>query len=190
MHVILATEIWGRTPHVDSMAARIEPFVDGVSIIDPYDGADPEFLNESDAHENFLKICGHRQYAESVRQTLLEKTTAPAFLIGFSAGAGAVWAAATEKNFGLAKGAICFYGSAIRNMTGRQPSIPVELIFPEHEPHFDVRNVIKALEHTPRVTCRTTPQEHGFMNPLSPNYDAQAYEYWMDWIKKRLIAFI
>lgn len=188
MHVILATEIWGRTPHVDSMAARIEPFVDGVSIIEPYDGADPEFLNESNAYENFLKICGHRQYAERVRQALLEQTTAPAFLIGFSAGAGAVWAAATEKNAGLAKGAICFYGSAIRNMADLRPTIPVDLIFPEHEPHFDVDGVIKALECTPQVTCRTSPHRHGFMNPLSPNYDARAYEYWMEWIEQRLKA--
>jgi len=187
MHAIIATEIWGRTSHVEAMAARLGPLADGIIIVDPYDGQDPGFTSEEQAYACFKEVCGHSRFAEQVGRTLFEQN-GPVVLLGFSAGAGAVWAAVTQEKAENAKGAICFYGSSIRNMLELQPKVPVDLIFPEHEPHFDVRATIDALGKKPLATCHTSPHGHGFMNPLSPSYDARAYETWMDWIEKRLAA--
>ncbi len=54
-----------------------------------------------------------------------------------------------------------------------QPTFEVEFIFPSHEPHFDVDEIIQKLVTIPRVSCRKASGEHGFMNELSRNYNAE-----------------
>lgn len=188
MHIILATEIWGRTSHVNQMVTEFEKYSTAVTVVDPYDGIDPAFTSENAAYARFVKECGHTLFAERVSQVLLS-STAPTCLVGFSAGAGAVWSSICAENVGLAKGAVCLYGSSIRNMTEFDPKVPVELIFPEHEPHFSVREVVRALRNIRMATCHTTPFGHGFMNPLSKNYNEDAYHLWLQWIIEKITLF-
>ncbi|QGY40561.1 dienelactone hydrolase [Pseudodesulfovibrio cashew] len=188
MRIMLVTEIWGRTPHVERLAAGLGHAANRVSIIDPYGGYDPAFPSEEAAYDTFIGRCGHAAYAERVSEALAEADS-PVCLVGFSAGAGAVWAAVCGDNAGRACGAIGVYGSAIRSMTDLDPKVPIELIFPEIEPHFDVAALVRSLRGKPNVSCRTVPQGHGFMNPLSVNYDEAACEQWAAWIAQRAMMF-
>ena len=188
MHILIATEIWGRTPHTDGLAQSLCPAEGRVTVVDPYDGADPGFRDEDEAYAAFLDRCGHEEYGRRVRRALLE-IAEPVFLAGFSAGAGAVWSAACARDTGRAVHAACFYGSAIRTMTGLTPRIPVDLIFPDHEPHFDVIRLADELAGKPLARCHVIPQAHGFMNPLSANHDVAAARHWTDWLKRRIASF-
>ena len=185
MHVLIATEIWGRTPHIEKLAGTLESAADAVTVIDPYSGTDPGFRDEDQAYAAFLELCGHEKYARRVRQAL-HKAVQPVFLAGFSAGAGAVWSAVCAQDTGHARYAACFYGSGIRTMTERVPRVPVDMIFPGHEPHFDVLALADTLREKPLIRCRMVPQGHGFMNPLSVRYDKEAARHWTAWLQQKI----
>ena len=180
MEIILATEIWGRTPHTDALADRLRPHAEKVTVTDPYDGRDPHFSSEEQAYAAYLDHGGLEPHARRITALALEGSH-PAFLIGFSAGAGAVWATACTEDVPILH-TCCFYGSAIRTMADRTPFSPVDLIFPDSEPHFDVNALAAELEDKPLTTCHRADAGHGFMNPLSRNHDETANRHWTDWL--------
>lgn len=187
MHLLIATDIWGRTAHVDNWAAELGGHASGVTIVDPYDGADPGFGHRDAAFDGYMAACGHDGYAERVSRAL-SVLRDPAFLVGFSAGAGAVWNACVSGHAGRAREAVCFYGSHIRTMAHLPPAIPVALVFPIFETGFDVADLVVRLSELPLTTCRIEPQGHGFMNPLSDEYDAEACAAWTSRLADRLTA--
>ncbi|BCS87966.1 dienelactone hydrolase family protein [Pseudodesulfovibrio sediminis] len=187
MQILLATEIWGRTSHVDEMVRVLERCSHTVTVIDPYAGSDPAFVSEEEAYSRYQEVCGHGEYARRVAQAL-ERAAGPVCLVGFSAGAGAVWSAVTEAKVGPAVGAIGFYGSSIRTMMQRIPHIPVTLIFPCHEAHFDVGGVVEVLQDLPETACHVVPYGHGFMNPLSDNYSAKGHALWTRWLLEQIAS--
>lgn len=187
MHTLLATEIWGRTPYVEALAQLLLPFAGHVTIVDPYAGTDPGFQNEDEAYAAYLEQCGHREYGRRVQQ-ILHRAREPIFLVGFSAGAAAVWSAICTRDTANAKYAACFYGSGIRTMADQIPRVPVDLVFPEHEPHFDVAALASLLSQMPLAQCHMVPEEHGFMNPQSAGYDEAAARHWTAWLKRRIAA--
>nr|WP_321513780.1 dienelactone hydrolase family protein [uncultured Pseudodesulfovibrio sp.] len=189
MQIILVTEIWGRTAHVDLMAEAFDRASHAVTVIDPYDGHDRKFGNEQEAYAAFITQCGHDEYARRVCHAVSEAQE-PVYLIGFSAGAGAVWQAVCQEQAHTIPGALCFYGSSIRTMLDAVPTVPVELIFPDHESHFDVQCVVQSLQGKPMTKCHVVPYGHGFMNPLSENYDGEGYERWFHWILDRIKSSI
>ena len=180
MEIILATEIWGRTPHTDALADLLRPHAGKVTVTDPFDGRDPHFTTEEQAYAAYLGRGGLDPYARRVTD-LAREATHPALLIGFSAGAGAVWAAVCAQGVPMLR-ACCFYGSSIRTMADRVPTAPVDLIFPDSEPHFDVNALAAELETKPLATCHRADAGHGFMNPLSANHDETATRLWTDWL--------
>jgi dienelactone hydrolase len=180
VEIILATEIWGRTPHTDTLADLLRPHADRVTVADPYDGCDPHFSSEEQAYAAYLDHGGLTPYARRVK-ALAKQAAPPVLLIGFSAGAGAAWAVVCTKDLPILR-AVCFYGSAIRTMTDRIPRSPVDLIFPNHEPHFDVDELAATIQARPLTTCHRADAGHGFMNPLSENHDETASRYWTDWL--------
>jgi dienelactone hydrolase len=180
VEIILATEIWGRTPHTDILADRLRTHAEKVTVADPFDGRDPRFTTEEQAYAAYLARGGLAPYARRVA-ALAREAASPVLLAGFSAGAGAAWAAVCAEDVPVLH-ACCFYGSAIRTMTERVPRAPVDLIFPAHEPHFDVDALVSALKAKPLVTCHRADAGHGFMNPLSGNHDETASRRWTDWL--------
>lgn len=188
MQLIIVTEIWGRTRHVDALGKALGPVCGNVLLVDPYDGKNPCFGSERQAYAAFTERCGHLEYARRVEQAL--PADEKVFLLGFSAGAGAVWSALGCSNAANIGGAMCFYGSSIRNMVDEAArsvfSCQVELIFPEYEPHFDVQALISKLRAYSGVTCQTVPFGHGFMNPLSQNYDERGCNSWIKRVSERL----
>lgn len=185
MHIIIATEIWGKTPHVDAMVASFEEIASKVTVVDPYDGADPAFASEEAAHACYKEQCGDAVYAQRVAKTIAEAAE-PVCLLGFSAGAGAVWTAASNSSVDTVKAAVCFYSSSIHTMTDYVPKVPVEFVFAKEEPHYDVENVARSLQDIKNVQCYITPFEHGFLNPASAQYDSEVYFFWLQWIKDQL----
>lgn len=185
MHIIFATEIWGKTPYVDGMVSFFEDIATKITVVDPYDGTDPAFTSEEDAYARYVSECGHDRYARKVIEAA-QQTTEPACLIGFSAGAGAVWSAACADNVGAVVGAICFYGSPIRNMMDYTPKVPVDLVFSDKEKSFEVEPVARELQDLPLAQCYITPFAHGFVNPLSANFHKEACQFWLQWIKDQL----
>lgn len=188
MHIILATEIWGRTPHMNALAERLRPCAAAVVVVDPYDGADPDFGSEQDAYAAYCKQCGHEAFAARVAQAL-ERVGGDTVMVGFSAGATAVWSVLCAAA-GTVRGGVGFYGSGIRTMLDKTPTVPVELVFPAHEEHFEVGAVVDSLSAWPTVHCHMVPQGHGFMNPLSANFDPSAHEAWTAWLLRRVAAFV
>ncbi|EGB15616.1 hypothetical protein DND132_2413 [Pseudodesulfovibrio mercurii] len=185
MDILLATEIWGRTPHVDELADRLRPHARRIAVADPYDGRDPHFPDEDTAYAAYLDRGGLEPYARRVLD-LVNTAARPTLLVGFSAGAGAAWAAVCTRGTPLLH-ACCFYGSAIRTMTHMTPRAPVDLIFPNAEPHFDVAALAATLAANPLVTCHRAEAGHGFMNPLSANHDQPARRHWTDWLVRLAI---
>lgn len=64
----------------------------------------------------------------------------------------------------------------------------IELFFPEEEPHFDVVELMARLSRREGVVCHQTRYLHGFMNPLSVNFDAKAYAEYLLVLEDRLRA--
>lgn len=187
MHIVYATEIWGRTPHADVMAETLGHMAGTVTVVDPYDGENPAFASEEAAYSAYKSRCGHAEFARRVIHAASEAAE-PVCLVGFSAGAGAVWAAACTIDGGNTLAAFCFYGSSIREMTNLTPSVPVELVFPDHESHFDVHALALDLDGNKGTKCHMTPYGHGFMNPLSTNFDKGGCTVWTHWLKQRVAS--
>ncbi|MCT4536422.1 dienelactone hydrolase family protein [Halodesulfovibrio sp.] len=185
MHIIIATDIWGKTPHLNAMAASFEEIASKVTIVDPYDGGDPEFASKDAAYAHYKEQCGDAAYVERVSQAVAEATESVC-LLGFSAGAGAVWSAVSGSSVGTVKAAVCFYSSSIHTMTDYLPKVPVEFVFAKEEPHYDVENVARTLQDIENVQSYITPFEHGFLNPASAQYDSEVYFFWLQWIKDQL----
>lgn len=186
MHIIFVTEIWGKTPHVDSMVSFYQETAESVTVVDPYDGTDPAFTSEEEAYQKYSAVCGHEAYAKRVVEAV-KQAQEPVYLVGFSAGAGAVWSACCAELSEHIHGALCFYGSSIRTMTDSTPKVPVELIFSDNEESFDVESVARKLQDYPLAQCYITPFAHGFMNPLSANFHQEAYNFWLTWIRDQLM---
>ena len=79
-------------------------------------------------------------------------------LIGFSVGASVIWEL-SDKFYNKKKiKAVCFYGSQIRYSLDINPTIEMDLIFPEYEPHFNIKNLFSQLSHKKNVNCKIKAQ--------------------------------
>lgn len=186
MHIILGTDTWGRTPHVNAMARSLAEIA-SVTVVDPYDSTNQQFASEEEAHARYLDVGGPDYFASCIGSAL-EESTEPTCLVGFSVGASAVWSTVSADNAGAARWALCFYDPAIRNMIELEPKTQVELIFASNEKQFDVEVVARDLQDKQNVQCYVTPFSHGFMNSAYDHFNQDVYEFWVDWIKKQFIA--
>lgn len=172
MDVIMVSDIFGVTEHVDTLARRIAP--EGrVRVLDPYGGRRRAFADEDAAYGAFLAECGHAGYARLVRGAL--DLADECVLVGFSAGAAAVWTA-LDGFCGPVRRFVGFYPSRVRDNPDIALSVPTILIFPAVERHFDVEALIVALAGHKTLTCVRTEYAHGFMNPLSQGFDPLGLE--------------
>jgi dienelactone hydrolase len=173
MQLVIATDIFGAQPEVLSQFGQLGS---DYLCVQPYDHQPPSFSDDHEAYQYFLAHGGLEAYSKKL-EDVLNAQTEPVFLLGFSAGAAACWAnlALEHLTIGLYVG---FYGGQIRQMTNLQPLYPTELIFAE-ETHFSVPGLMSALAHKANVKQSLAPYLHGFMNPLSKSYHAEAAElYW------------
>ncbi len=176
MGKVLVSDIFGRTKALEDLAGAIGSVVD---IIDPYGGQQMGFHTEQQAYEHFMAHIGIRKY-ENMLASRLADIPRVSILIGFSAGAAAIWGISetlTPEKIGRA---VCFYGSQIRHAIDIVPRIRIEHILPEMEPGFSIDELAAALFNKKNVTVHKTPYLHGFMNELSPNFSRTGYAAGLD----------
>lgn len=184
--LIVASDIFGRTPHLQGLADALGAALGGgAAIVAPHDGKPRTFANmfantfadEAEAHAAFLAAGGLPAYAARLADEL-RRAGQGATLLGFSAGGAAAWLAACDPCLPLPRLAVCLYAGQLRHHADLVPRCPCRLVFPVHEDHFDVAALAARLDGVPGVTTETAPCLHGFMNPLSRNFDAAGCREW------------
>ena len=187
MQIIIASDIFGRTPELEDFATDLSSNAIKTTIVDPYQGNNMEFKDEADAYAYFQKNIGMEQYKNIVFKNIEQNldSLSDLFLVGFSVGASAIWAI-SDKISNQAK-AICFYGSQIRSFLNIDPKIEIEFFFPEQEPHFDVTKLISKLSNRKNVKCYLAPYLHGFMNQKSDNFNKTGYNKYLQLLKTKMI---
>lgn len=144
-------------------------------MVDPHHGTRKDYPDEDHAYAAFQAAGGMDAYVERCLEKILAGP-APRYLLGFSAGASALWKALGQVPEGTAERAQLFYGGQIRHFPDCQPACPVHLVFPAREALFSVEELMMVLQGRPRVTMERTPFLHGFMNPLSRNFEPPGLE--------------
>ncbi|MFW6325092.1 MAG: dienelactone hydrolase family protein [Desulfovibrionales bacterium] len=171
-HVLVITDIFGRTKAIDSLADAFSSQGRPCRVIDPYTGERPDFPSEQEAYVGFLSRTGHSRYSGRVKREI-EATRDDCVVVGFSAGASCAWKALEGISSGRVRHFIGFYPGRIRKHLTVRPSCPATLIFPKMEDHFDVHAVILELTAIRGVECIRTGFLHGFMNPCSENHSPE-----------------
>lgn len=188
-HILIATDIFGYTSAIDQLKERLAPLCGAVHIIDPYGAKHMKFHDESEAYEAFTQLCGLENYAKACIKTLDALSNENVILIGFSMGASALWKALDGRKDVKIKSFFGFYSSQIRHFLDAKVHIPCTFVFPKYEKHFDVDAVIAQLLKHENITCLKTAYLHGFMNPLSLNYDAKGYREYCLLLEENIKAF-
>ncbi|MCK5312065.1 MAG: dienelactone hydrolase family protein, partial [Desulfobacteraceae bacterium] len=171
MQIIIASDIFGRTSGLEELAAGLSSNSRKTIMLDPYRGQYMDFINEKEAYAYFQKNIGIEQYKDTI-STIIKKTMNSfpndslknLLLIGFSVGASAIWGLSDKFSNNEKIKAVCFYGSQIRYSLNISPKIEMDLIFPEDEPHFNVKDLLTQLSCKKNVNCNVAPYLHGFMN--------------------------
>lgn len=184
MRLILVSDVFGNTPALCSLKNKLEAEV----IVEPYNGANFEFNDDTEAYSFFIKNVGLESYVSSLLN-VLKSSTEPTILIGFSIGASAIWKLPVGTNNNI-KMAYCFYGSQIRHATSISPAFNTHLVLPKSEPHFDVGKLKKELSNKHNVMTTQVEYLHGFMNYYSRNYNEIGYAQQVEFLQTRLSQFL
>ena len=183
MSILVVTDIFGLCRSTDKLFSYLKTYSSDVFIIEPYQGERYSFENENDAYKAFINKCGHDNYLDLTKESIARLK--PKYIIGFSAGASAVWRLSGLENTDC-EGMLGFYPTHIRNHLDITPKISMNLIFPFSEESFDVKRVSDHVSLSQNVTSELTSYNHGFMNQNSKAYSAKAYRYGINAIEKRL----
>ncbi|PKG39165.1 hypothetical protein [Psychromonas sp. Urea-02u-13] len=180
MLTIFVSDIFGQSLALQALADKIAPH--DILIIDPYAGQLINFENEQVAYDYFSDQVSLPSYAALV----LEKLNAinqPFNLIAFSVGGSATWLKSARLAETKVKKVFCFYSSQIRHHLTIQPNVPIELILPQHEKHFDINELASCLTNNKQITLARSLYAHGFMNQLSENFNQQGYDEYSDYLR-------
>lgn len=188
--LLVVTDIFGATPALQSALARLQadaaqqaggtPAVAlQIHICQPLSCMSGEavFANDQAAYQAFVQQGGLDSYLQQVNGALTDQQ--PDLLLGFSAGAAALWCALnhTGGTTGPHKALLC-YGGQIRQHHQSAPKVPVTCLWSD-ETHFDVVALQQQLRHYNNLRQLHWPQHHGFINPHSAGFDAvAAAEFW------------
>ncbi|MES2069403.1 MAG: hypothetical protein V4488_03580 [Pseudomonadota bacterium] len=167
MTVLIATDVFGITPAVHSLARSLGS---KCMLVSPFDDENNRYHSEQLAYQAFLAEGGVARYADKLRSILAEDRAGIQCAIGFSAGASALWLGSATPGFGRLHMLTLFYGSRIRDYAQLTPLCPVRLVFAEREPAFEPAALaaeLGARGHTVELAKNTA---HGFMNPYSGGF--------------------
>ncbi|EKO40244.1 MAG: dienelactone hydrolase-like enzyme [Solidesulfovibrio magneticus str. Maddingley MBC34] len=164
--LFIAADIYGLTPALRALAADLGGEAEFLS---PWPGEGSPHATEQASHAAFVAGPGLEAYAERI---VLAAAGEPVTLVGFSVGATAAWLFAAGQQCHPDSRLVLFYGSRIRHYLDLRPRCRVEAIFVEHEAAFDPRAVAAAIASETVRTVVVAGAAHGFMNALSPGYDA------------------
>lgn len=179
-HLLAVTDIFGKTRAFDDLIKAVSHQFASVEIVDPYDGDDRNFENEDDAHAGFQRQMGLTGYMRRVSDRLWGRQYLSQIILGFSAGASAVWAVSPNMAAFKKTRAICFYSSQIRHLLDIIPEIETDLYFAASETTYSVNDVIARLSGNRHVNCVKTDFLHGFMNERSGNFNQKGYARYLE----------
>ena len=192
MNIVFVADIFGLTDEFKDLCQQVTASLEKLlavkcqlHMIGPYQQQPSLFTSESAAYQYFIENITLAGYVKSLKEQLTE-ITGNKILVGFSIGGSAIWQLCANTRFKENLAAICFYSGQIRHMTKLTPNIPTRLIFPATESHFSITELRTALADKSSVTIEQTQYLHGFMNPLSSNFNQQAYQYYI----KRLAGLL
>lgn len=187
MRTIIATDIFGRNQFLLQFIQDCQLPADTL-IVDPYLGSEHQFASQEQAYQCFTDNGGLDAYTESLSQALNDQTE-PCRLIGFSAGASAIWRVlANESSAAHVVKALCFYPGQIRYYQELLPLKPLTIVFPAKETHFDLAPVIENISNKKMVSARQLSLEHGFMNCQLSVFDEAAYWHFIGEVSVEVIS--
>jgi len=166
--LFIATDIFGQQPFVMKLASDYLEQGYETLIVSPYNEK-RRFKSEKDAYQSFVDCGGMDAYIKKLKVLVAKSETNP-IMLGFSAGASAIWALSGDYQFSRT---LLFYPGQIRHYLEVAPKSPVRIVFPRAEAHFDLTTVINKLHKINGVESVKTPLEHGFFNPMSLNYSSE-----------------
>jgi len=136
------------------------------------------FRDEAEGYANFMAEGGAAAYAAHIGETLLAHRRVFDLALGFSAGATALWLCLADSKLEpwLPKRAELYYGSRIREHAHQEPRRQARLIFAEKEASFDPAELVARLRGLGHNALVIPGSAHGFMNVLSPGYDAALHK--------------
>lgn len=171
--LLIATDIFGHTPEAQALARQLGA---AVRVVSPYGDERPRFGSEMEAYAAFSARTSIGKYAEELAAQLRARPVELA--LGFSVGASALWLCLAEAGLAscLPRRAILYYGSRIRQHAQLTPACPTRLVFAEREAAFDPAELAARLRTQGHDATVIPGSAHGFMNPLSPGYDARLAE--------------
>lgn len=167
MTVLIATDVFGTSPAIDSLVRSL-----GCTclVVSPYAQTQTAFYSEQTAYHAFLAESGVARYADKISKILQDPANKIELAIGFSAGASALWIASASPAAANLAGMSLFYGSRIRDHQKVQPQCPVRLIFAEQEAAFDAAQLASDLRQSGQAAELVKGSRHGFMNPYSRGF--------------------
>lgn len=176
--LLVATDIFGATPALQQALVALQGNDQSLQIDicqpDSCEGG-PVFADDQLAYQAFVQQGGLEGYQSKVYASLQAKQAD--LLLGFSAGAAALWCVLSTVRPQAGKALLC-YGGQIRQHTALMPQWPVTCLWSD-ELHFDVRALQQQLQQYSGIEQQHWPQQHGFINPHSKGYQAQAAaEFW------------
>ncbi len=182
-NIVIVSDIFGQTPALVELATRISG-KHQIVILDPYAGKQMMFDNESTAYQAFTTEVGIERYYQLVEHRLAQLPSID-FIIGFSVGATVIWKlAANNPQLLSSSSSVCFYGGQIRYWLSLTPQYPLTMIFPRHEAHFNLDEMLDKLAQFKQLTVIKTPYLHGFMNELSSNFDGEGFQQYCDYCQR------
>ncbi|HEY0921339.1 dienelactone hydrolase family protein [Rheinheimera pacifica] len=178
--ILLVSDIFGLCTGLNRLAQDLAANAAvQIQLIDPYQGTAQQFADEQQAYAAYSAQCGHDRYAGWVAQALQAAPKPFDLVIGFSAGAGALWRALVQVHADRVKQAVLFYPGQIHRHLAVAPQVPTQIVFGDSEPHFAVADICAQLQQQPAVSAVTTPFAHGFMNPASKAFNEAAYRQYL-----------
>jgi len=181
-HLLVASDIFGATPALQQALMQLPDIVSGqvqLTFCQPDScGRSPAvFTDDQLAYQAFLQQGGLEQYQQQVQSALAQQ---PDLVLGFSAGAAALWwALSNADGAGTTGQALLCYGGQIRQYSELTPHWPVTCLWSD-ESHFDVVALQQQLSRCGHLQQQHWPQRHGFINPHSSGFnEAAAAEFWL-----------
>ena len=178
--LVLVTDIYGNTPQLRETLANLK--LDAL-VCSPY-ADEIYFHQEAAAYEAFNQLGGVQFYANLLKEKLSSiSVEKPVLLLGFSAGAAALWhfiSSEQVNHLHPASSAWLYYGGQIRHALHLQPKLTTKVYWTA-ESHFDVQICHQQMLSKSNVESQILPYSHGFINPQARGFIAHAAaDFWFD----------
>mgnify|MGYP006981146476 CR=1 FL=1 len=182
--MLVACDIFGMSEAFLSFLKETN-IADHAVIASPYHGTKNHFETEQQAYQYFQQQGGIEAYVLGL-SIILKKNTEIKHVVGFSAGAAALYKVVSQLPLINIKLTL-FYPGQIRHFLDKHPHSYCHIIFPVKEPNFSLLEVIKVLKLKPSVKVEQTIYQHGFMNKESLGFNQAAYSHYSQMLKKLVL---